>query len=182
MPKKIARRITPEYLHNAALYYLQRYAAATGRLRDVLTRKVQRSCHDHPEQDLAALLPLVEAEIITLTRVELLNDLRLAGQLVDNWRARGMPARMIGIKLRQRGFDPQILNDLPADPGNEDGANGNELNAARRYLQRRRLGPFAEIAPDDRMAHAKNKQRAWAALARQGYDSDLIEQAMRKEQ
>lgn len=176
-PKK-ARRITPEYLHNAALYYLQRYAASTGRVRHILTQKIKRSCRDHPDQVLTDLLPLVEVEIITLIRVELLADEKVGAQLVSGFRARGMSARNISIKLQQRGFDKALIAHLLTD-SNEINTISTEIDAATRYLKRRRLGPFAVTAPDDRQAIQKNRQKTWAALARLGYDQDVIEAAMK---
>ena len=87
---------------------------------------------------------------------------------------------MISIKLRQRGFDDSTVKSLLADTG--DGADNTEQEsvAALRYLKRRRLGPFAIIAPNDRQATLKNRQKSWASLARQGYDPDLIEQVLKQ--
>lgn len=178
MPRKIARRITPEYLHNAALYYLQRYAAATGRVRDVLTRKIRKSCLDHKDQNEAELLKLIDAEIETLLRVELLNDDRLGGQLVDVWRGRGMAGRMIGIKLQQRGFDAETIKKLLGNAEHQESAPETERDAAMRYLKRRHLGPYARVQATDRQAIMKQKQKAWAALARQGYSTDVINDVM----
>jgi regulatory protein len=176
-PRKIARRITPEYLHNAALFYLQRYAASSGRLRRVLTDKIKRSCRDHSDQDVAALLPLVEAEIEKLTRVELLADNRLLAQLIDGYRARGIATRIIAQKLQIKGFDRTIVTQALATSGGDDQRTV-EFDAARRYLERRKLWPFerapADTAPDKMTA----KKKAWAALARQGYDPELIAAVM----
>lgn len=176
-PRKIARRITPEYLHNAALYYLQRYAASTGRVRRILTQKIERSCRDHPDQNLQLLLPLVDKEIETLTRVELLQDNRLANQLIEGYRARGLPGRRIEQKLNLKGFDPDLIKHLNAQHAGLS-ADETEQLAARRYLERRKLWPFLKDTPGDPGAMAKAKQKSWAALARQGYDPDIIREAM----
>lgn len=174
-PKK-ARRITPDYLHNAALFYLERYAASTGRLRQILRDKITRSCRDHPDQKIDELLPLIEPEIATLTRVQLLDDHRLADMLLSGYRNRGLSQRLIQQKLQLKGFDrtviEQMLNQI--DPKHQS---ENEIAAAIRYLQRRKLWPYLKEQPTDRAILAKAKQKAWAALARQGYGPDIITNA-----
>lgn len=174
MTRKIARRITANYLHNAALFYLQRYAASTGRLRQVLINKIRRSCRDHPDQEAALLLPLVETEIATLQRVELLADDRLAAQLLDGYRARGISSRLIAQKLSIKGFTPDLIKNL-LGATHHDETTQTEIEAARRYLQRRRLWPYGK-APS---VGPKDKQKSYAALARQGYDPDVINTAMK---
>jgi regulatory protein len=176
-PKK-ARRITPEYLHNAALYYLQRYAATSGRVRHVLTEKVKRSCRDHPDQVLADLLPLIEPEIEKLIRIELINDERLGQQLVESWRGRGVSARMIGIRLQKKGFDRTQITKLVAQDSSQD-TQDQERDAALRYLKRRKLPPFIDLSALDRETALKLRSRAYAALARQGYDADLIAEVIK---
>jgi regulatory protein len=181
MPRKIARRFTADYVHNAALFYLQRYAASSGRVRSVLTRKLKRSCADHPDQDEGALAHLIDQEIEKLQRVELLKDDQLAGQLAEGWRGRGMAARMIAIKLQQRGFDKSVIQKTMMESATDtttDTTSDQEEQAALRYLKRRKLGFFAAIAPQDRQAVLKLKQKSWASLARQGYDPDLIERVL----
>lgn len=174
-PKK-ARRITPDYLHNAALYYLERYAASTGRVRHILTEKIKRSCRDHPDQIINDLLPLVAKEIETLTRVNLLDDARLAGLLLEGYRGRGVSSRAIALKLQTKGFDRALIQQIMSD---DDVASQTEQeqNAATRYLQRRKLWPYLKTPETDRAQLAKAKQKSWAALARQGYGPDIITHA-----
>jgi regulatory protein len=176
-PRKIARRITPEYLHNAALYYLERYAASTARVERILTQKIDRSCRDHPDQNRAELLPLIAREIETLTRVELLNDAHLARQFFDGYRARGLPIRMIIQKLRLKGFTENVINPMvqTLDP---DTQRQSEQDAALRYVARRKLWPFTRTPIIDRAALAQARQKTWATLARQGYDGDIISWVM----
>lgn len=177
MPRKIARRITPDYLHNAALYYLERYAASAGRVRRVLQTKIQRSCRDHPDQDRGALLALIDPEIERLTRVELIKDDVLARQFADGYRRRGMPIRMIVQKLRLKNFDDDLIETVTTDLGGGaelDAADNIEEVAARRYLERRRLWPFLRVVPDEAKEVMKARQKSFAALTRLGYDNDVI--------
>ncbi len=178
---KIARRITPEYLHNAALYYLERYAASAGRVRRVLTDKIRRSCRDHPDQDMPTLLALIDPEIERLQRVELIKDQMLAQQFVDGYRARGIPSRMIIQKLRLKNFDndiiESIINEIPDH--HDDIAQNTEELAARRYVERRRLWPFLRDTPSDPKELARARRKSFAALTRLGYDSDIIQSVLR---
>lgn len=176
-PRKTARRITADYLHNAALYYLQRYAATSGRVRHVLTEKIKRSCRDHPDQIQADLLLLIDPEIEKLQRVELINDHRLGEQLVEGWQNRGISQRMITIRLRKKGFDPATIVALLARSIPERAKN--ERAAALRYLKRRKLPPFIDLTALDQNQVRKIKSRTWAALARQGYTPDLIEDVLK---
>lgn len=175
-PKK-ARRITPDYLHNAALYYLERYAASSGRVRHVLTQKIHRSCRDHPDQDLTALLPLIDREIETLIRVQLLDDDRLAAMLVEGYRSRGLSARAIQIKMRTKGFTPLLINQFLTNGTDQDTQRATETDAAVRYLKRRKLWPYHQQSLTDQTAIQKERRRAWAALARQGYSPEIISAA-----
>jgi regulatory protein len=58
--RKKPKKITAQYLHNAGLYYLQRFAASRGQFRSVMLRKIRRSCMEHREQDYEACAALVE--------------------------------------------------------------------------------------------------------------------------
>ena len=71
--KRTPRKITPRYLENAALYYLQRYASSAGNLRRVLTRKVDRSCQFHgmPADEF---YPVIDALVARYEKSGLLND------------------------------------------------------------------------------------------------------------
>ena len=46
-PSRGPRRITPSYLENAALFYLERYATSVAHFRRVLMNKVRRSARFH---------------------------------------------------------------------------------------------------------------------------------------
>ena len=175
-----ARRITADYLHHAALYYLERYAASEGRVRRVLTQKIKRSCKDHPDQVEGDLILLIDPEIDRLRTLSYLNDNQLAEQLIQGYSTRGMSRRMIALRLQQRGFAPEtihlFLDQLPPAVQQE-----NEQDAARRYLQRRKLWPYhdpSKVDDKDPSARHKARARAFAALGRQGYSPDIITAAM----
>ncbi len=178
--RRTARRITADYLHHAALYYLERYAASEGRVRRILTQKIKRSCKDHPDQVEADLIPLIDAEIDRLRTLSYINDDQLAEQLIQGYSTRGTSRRMIALRLQQRGFAPgtiqALLNQMPPDIQQE-----NEQGAARRYLQRRKLWPYhdpSKVDDKDQAARHKARARAFAALGRQGYSPDIITAAM----
>jgi regulatory protein len=174
MPARRARRITPDYLHNAALFYLGRYAASRGRLGEVLRRKAARSLREHPDQDEAILEAMIVAELARLEAVALLDDRALAAQCLEGYQARGMPRQQIIQRLIRKGFDRALIAEIC---GMENPAAGEqELAAATRYLLRRRLWPAPQGA--ERNQIMKHKKRAWAALARQGYEPETIQAAL----
>ncbi|MGB1547388.1 MAG: RecX family transcriptional regulator, partial [Alphaproteobacteria bacterium] len=72
-PSRGPRRITPSYLENAALFYLERYATSVAHFRRVLMNKVRRSARFHGT-DVEEGAKLVEDLIQRYRRSGLLDD------------------------------------------------------------------------------------------------------------
>jgi regulatory protein len=87
----------------------------------------------------------------------------------------GNSRRRIALKLRQKGLAGDLV-DLALQALGES-LEGNEedydLLAARRYAQRRRLGPYRVGA-----AKPDQERRDLAALARQGFTLDIARKAL----
>lgn len=101
----------------------------------------------------------------------MISDARFAQNLARSLRERGMGRRAIEQKLRLKGVPaalvPGALDQVDADV--EDP----ELAAARRWVRRRRLGPFRPA--DERRPR---RQRDLAALARAGFGFGVAAQAL----
>ncbi|MGE0109141.1 MAG: regulatory protein RecX [Bdellovibrionales bacterium] len=173
--KRIYKKPTKERLHNAALFYLERYAASEESLRRVLKNKIRRAAmqdkdfaEDHETQ--ALLHQEIELIIETHRKNGIINDKDFAAMKVASMRRAGKSARRITQSLAQKGIAvPLIETALTPEEGEDESEI--ELTAARSYARRRRLGPYRkEGVPDD----PKLQQREVASLARAGFSFDVI--------
>lgn len=181
-PKRPARRpkrVDAAFVEAAALSYLDRFDATAQKLRDVLMRRCRTELQRHTElaaEELpqeAELRSWVEALIARYQQSGLIDDRRFAHQVVASLRARGSSSRNIAFKLRQKGVDATLIEELLVDADSDSPEA--ELEAARRLIRRRRL---MRRAGDD-----PNQQRkVLATLARAGFSFEVARQAMQAEE
>lgn len=159
---KPPKRVTPQYLENAALHYLERFASSTENLRRVLMRKVARSAQAHgtdPEEGAR----WVDDLLARYRRSGLLNDETYAQFRAESLHRRGTSSRGIAQKLAAKGIDREqadrALDHLEEEVGGEI-----DLTAALALARRRRLGPYRPT--ESRAAH---RDKDLAALGRAGF-------------
>jgi regulatory protein len=159
--RRRSKGMSENSLYQAALFYLGRYAASSWSVRQVLQRRVTKyAAIDGVEMETAA--GWIDGIIDRLIRSGLVHDGDFAMGRVRTLFGRGLSTRMIRLKLAGKGLDRKLieraLDVLMADHRDPD------LEAACRFAQRRRLGPYrpAEV----REAHWK---RDLAILARAGF-------------
>ncbi|HEY4221489.1 MAG TPA: RecX family transcriptional regulator, partial [Myxococcota bacterium] len=99
--------------------------------------------------------------IAKCTRAGFLDDARVAAGRVAALHDRGTSKRAIAMKLRQKGVDARTVDEAVASVAGTD----SELEAARAYVRRRRL-------------RDKDKQKALASLARQGFSYGVAKRAL----
>lgn len=159
------RPVTPQYLENAALHYLQRFASSSGNLRRVLMRKVHRSAELHGT-DPAEAARRVDEVLARLNRQGWLDDRAYAEMIAGSLHRRGTPMRAIRGRLAAKAVDPDTI--ATAIDGLDAGTHGpTDLVAAIHYARRRRLGPFRT-----RGQPAERRDKDLAAMARAGFDLD----------
>lgn len=165
-PRK-PKKITETYLHNAGLYYLQRFAASKAQFRDVMLRKVRKSCRAHPDQDEPACVKMVSALVDKFTTSGLLNDESFTRGVVTSTRRLGKSRRAIAAKLKTRGITaPQIEAALAEyDERETPGGIDAESRAAVQFARRKRLGPFKKDENTD-------VDKMLGAMARAGFSYD----------
>lgn len=173
--QKVPRKITPTYLHNAGLYYLQRFASSTAQFRRVMGRKIDKSCRAHPEQPLEECHKFLDIVVESFQRSGLLNDELYATGAVRSLRQRGLSARAIMAKMAIKGVPADLihktLNEI--DGHTEGDAN---LVAAIKHARRRRIGPF--LTPGKEIdEHMQNKHLA--AMARAGFDFQTAQRVLK---
>ncbi len=157
---KTPRRMTEQRLRNVARAYLDRYDASEASLRAVLQRRVQRAAQAYGE-DPAAYEKMIEAQITEAVRAGVVNNKRFAENQVHRQRARGASSRSIQARLKAKGIDAALIDEALSQDERDD------VDAAWRYAERRRLGPFRHRDRSDK------RERDLAALCRAGFGFGL---------
>jgi regulatory protein len=168
------KRISRQYLENAALYYLQRYATSAENLRRVLARKVKRSClfHKLPEDEFH---PMIEDLIKRYLSSGLLNDNGFAEAKAATLRRQGKSRRAIEAKLSAKGLGKAHIASALEKAGDGD---DDELAAACAFAKKKKLGRY-RLKP---LADPKAAQKEMAALARAGFDYETARKALNFEE
>jgi len=170
------RKVTPRYLENAALYYLQRYSSSSANLRRILATKVWRSTQAHdtnPDEGAE----IIEDIITRFLHSGLLDDRAYAEAKAATFHRRGTSARGIRSKLAAKGVSPEIiecaLETLHVETPEPEHA------AAITLARRRRFGPFHKPAAtnrektEDGEAKKRRRMKELAAMARAGFSYEL---------
>lgn len=148
----------PTLVMGAALRFLESRARSAAEVRGRLVRHGYR-----PD--------LVESCIARLVELGMLDDAAFAQAWVESRdRARPRGERALRTELRQKGVDRAVVDEIiqdRADRAAEDGGATADEAAARRLLERN-AGALERI-PDPRA----KRQRAYALLARNGFDPDV---------
>lgn len=167
-PRRSAKPATVEHLERVALRYLERYAGTTERVRRVLARRVTQSVAEFgtdPDEGARA----IDEVLGKLRRLGYLDDARFAVARVRSLRKRGKSARAVRAALSAQGVAQDVVERALAEEEGEDA----ELEAARAFVRRRRLGPH-------RPAEARDAEREkdLARLARAGFSYDVAVRAL----
>lgn len=154
------RRLSEQSLTNAALHYLRRYSASRKGLQRVLERKVKRYSQLSGEEPTDAST-WIEAVLDRMVRAGYVNDQRFAEGLVSSLGRRGQSARLIALKLRQKGVEQDCAVDALAHTALPD------LEAAQILVRKRKLG-----------ANPERRNKDLACLMRAGFSFDVAKKAL----
>ena len=149
-------------LEEAALRYLNRFDATAKKLSDHLLKAAKR--RGAAEQ----VREIVVALVARYRESGLIDDRRYARLRSERLRERGASRRLIAAKLRAQGVASEIIDDVLGTAPSES-----ELDAARAYVRRKRLGRFR---PLERQQEERRKDLG--RLARQGFDFDTAVRAL----
>jgi len=166
---KKPKKISPSYLENAAVYYLQRFDSTAENLRRVLSRKVKRATapsENNPNANLdhEQAHGWIEDVVKKMQHLGYIDDVRTAGIKARGMFARGTAPRKIKQKLSQVGAPAEAIDQALNDLAEENGEALN-LKAAIKLAKRRRLGPYRDTEKRD-----ERRDKDLAALARAGFD------------
>ena len=138
-PAKRPRKVTKERLHNIALHHLQRYATSGHNLKRVLERRVLKAARHH-KTDLEQARSWVQEVVDALVRSGAVDDSQCAQGKTLSMLRRGQSPAKVRSFLASKGvsFDiiVEALNEAEQTLGDAD------LQAARAYAVRRRIGPY----------------------------------------
>jgi regulatory protein len=165
-PEKPKQKRAPDVsragIEASALRYLERFDCSRAKLRQVLSARIAKAARAGVAE--AASAPAIVEELLARYQSSgLLDDQRFARNFAARQRERGTSGRMIEQKLRARGISAELVQQLL--PRGESASS--ELDAARAFARRRRLGPHRK--PDLRDAY---RRKDLMALARAGFDYD----------
>jgi regulatory protein len=156
------RRLSEQSLANAALFYLRRYSASRKGLAQVLERKVKRLIREKGG-DLEAAQALIEQVVNRMVTAGYIDDSRLAEAKSASLHRQGKSARMIRLKLRQKGIEAeQVAKATVTTPERE-------FEAALTLVKKKRLGQDPE-----------RRQKDLAVLMRAGFGYDIAKRCLAK--
>ena len=164
-PRRRPKKVTPDYLERAALFYLERYSSSAENLRRVLDRKVRRSIQEHGAPETSEAADWIVAVITKLQRNGLINDRSYAEGRVRRLYGEGKALGRIRQVLVAKGVaKPDVEAALERLEMEAEGP-VSDLPAAISYARKRRLGPYRA----DPAERAAMRQKDMGALARRGF-------------
>lgn len=166
--RKPPKKITESYIHNAGLYYLQRFSAGSAHFRKIMIRKIDVSCRVHSTQERDECIKMLDSLIEKFQNVGLLNDPAYAQTMVISLRRKGCSRRLIQSKLMAKSLEEPLISESLVYYDGEHGENS-ELVAALRFARRKRFGVFGQ---------SRERDKALAALARAGFSYNIASQAL----
>jgi len=165
--RKDAEPLDSIWLEREAVRYVARWESSRRGVEAVLDRKVRQRCDrtgESPDEALSRVPEIVEA----LVDRGYVDDRRFATQLLERLRREGRSRAQIRFQLHRKGVPDSLTLELTRSADPEDEL-ADELSAAWRMARRRALGPFCR----DPERRAAQRERHLAALARQGFSSEI---------
>ena len=171
MPRKSAH----VRMMNKAVDYLGRYSSSRYKLGQILSRFASRTLTDYDADDIAAA---IQKTIDQCDQLGYLDDRQFAVTVARSERRLGRPQSVIRRRLRQHALSEDIITYAVGEV-DENVANG-DLQAAIRFAQRRRLGPFAKrrSSHHQRLKPHQWKKRDLGAMARAGFPLVISQQVL----
>jgi regulatory protein len=175
MPGRKSRPPDAGYLERAAYAYLGRFATSRGNIERVLINKARRRADragvDWNDELRSDMGDAITALLDKLERLELIDDRHYAEAKSAALHALGRSARAIQAALMSKGVARDLIHEVLAAQFPDSEAS--EMEAATRYAQRRRFGPFRQRdkTPD---RHRKDL----AAMARAGFSYQIAKKVL----
>jgi regulatory protein len=165
------RPVTASYLTNVGMAYLSQRSASRSMLLQVFKRRALRRAQVKAiEPDVLAL---IEATLDQLVTLGLLDDARFAMGRAASLQRKGLPTRRISMGLKQKGLKGETIDVAMAIPIDD-------YTQARRYAERKRLGPWRMSEPREDAREARD-EKDLRALMRAGFPFRVAKAALTPE-
>lgn len=158
--------LTPDWLGNIARAYLARHAASRTHFAAVLGRRIDRADHRGLVPDRAALEAKAAALVESACQQGLIDDTALTQSLLGRYQREGRSTHVIHHKLVQKGIAASLAARALAGMIADTSAEAHDRQAALRFAERRRLGPYRLTPARD---PDRQYQRDLGVLARAGF-------------
>lgn len=191
--------MTAQRIRNITEHYVGQRECSQAMLREVLGRRLQNRLVQLSEDEALAerqeAEPLIEGEVARMVRLGLVDDARFAEMKARAWLSAGRGGRRIMMDLLRKGVDRDVAEEAMAEAAREvtgtlgrsdvdddEIARSAEWEAAETFARKRRIGPFRSAPmPEDYPGRQKIWRREASAMARAGFDLDLIRQVLDRE-
>ena len=160
---KHLRKMTQQRLKNIALYYLKRFDSSVANLRLVLQRRVNDYAYHVPDFVKRDAYDWIETILSDFQRVGYLNDFRYAEMKVKSYVLAGKSLRYIQRKLKEKGIDENVTEQLVAEQDFDP------FDAAMKLARKRIIGPFNPSIT----LRKERRNKELAILVRAGFDYDV---------
>lgn len=149
-------------LERLALGYVSRYATSRAKLRAYLIRKISERGWVEGEDGTPRGEEVIDGLVQRFAERGYVDDRALAEARARSMTARGYGARRLASELHALGISEGDAAGARVDAGEH------VWDAALRFAQRRRIGPFAVTAADE-----AGRRRAFAAMMRAGHAPEI---------
>jgi regulatory protein len=153
--KSVAKPLNNETLEALALHYAGRYATSRAKLIAYLTRKLRERGWATADE------PPVSTIADRMVALRYVDDTAYAAMTSGAMQRRGLGARRIAHKLAIDGIEEDVRSQASPDEAER-------WAAAERLARRKRIGPFAEAAPDRPL-----REKQIATFLRAGHDMNM---------
>lgn len=171
---KPPKKITKKHLYNSGLAYLQRFPASVGHFKNVMKRKIKKSCDFHKEQKQDDCLQILEEVTKQFEELGLLDDTTYLKGMINSYRRRGLSQAQIVSKLSMKGLKKDdITTAIRTYDQEEYGSEceNTELQTALIFAQRKKIGLYDIIGK-------YSYEKALAMLGRAGYSYDIAKKVL----
>ena len=164
--KRVPKKLSERCLRNAGEYYLNRFPASSNHFITVMTRKIDRSCRAHPDQDRTEWITHVKEVVAPyFEKLGFLNDELFGKGLFNSLKRRRLSRNEIYRRMTLKGLAREQVNALLSDEN--DGVNDRE--AVLTFAKKKKIGKFRLLPTHDE----NEKRRDLGKLARAGFSYDV---------
>ncbi len=167
----MGKPITEKRLYNITLFYLSKYEASTGKVRQTLQRRIDKAAQGGEEIPPESA-QWIESVIQKMVALGYIDDSRYAENQTRILARQGKSASFIVRKLQQAGIPTDVTRSFLEETDESD------TDRAYHWLKRHRKGGFRSKQPTDPDEKRILFQKDLAALGRVGFAYATAKEAL----